>query len=38
MLYFDKNLHTYACQYSLTTGMQARIFMDEGLLSIISVR
>ena len=30
MVYFDQNLHTYACQYSLTTDMQTNIIDVRG--------
>ena len=35
-MYFDHFLHTNACQHYLTTGMFNSLFMDEGLLSIIT--
>ena len=34
MVYFDQILHTYACQYCLTTGMRNNFLKDEALLSI----
>ena len=30
MVYFDHILHTYACQYSQTTGMQNHLFDGRG--------
>ena len=34
MAYFDQILHTYACHYSVSTGVHTHLFMDKGLLSI----
>ena len=36
MVYFDHILHTYVCQYDVTTGMCGSLFDERGLLSIIS--
>ena len=34
-LYFDRILHTYACQHCLTTGMHSSpVLVDEALLGI----
>ena len=32
-IYFDKIVHTYACQHFLTTGMCSSFVKDEALLS-----